>query len=225
MDSLRELLSTLTAPLSRLFHWVQGLAQSPNAGTALFFLAFAESSFFPIPPDVLLIPLCLGDPSRALWFALVCSLGSVLGGAAGYGIGFYGGRPLLHRFFAPEKLLAVERYFERYNAWAIGIAGLTPLPYKLFTLSGGAFAINFRVFLVASVLSRSLRFFAVAGLIYWFGEPIGAFIEKYFELLSVAFVVLLVGSFWIVGRRANRAAGNGGSGNGSSANDAGAGDG
>lgn len=189
-----------------LFHWVQGFADSPNGAVALFLIAFAESSFFPIPPDVLLIPLCLGQPGKAFWFAGICSVGSILGGMAGYGIGFFGGRPVVKKMFSDEKVAAVERYFERYNAWAVGIAGLTPLPYKIFTIAGGACAITFRTFVLASVVSRSLRFFAVAGLIYLYGEPIKAFIDRYFNILSLVFVVLLVGSFWVVNRLGSRAA-------------------
>lgn len=200
MGAVREFLHRLSDSLAGLFHWVEGLADSPSASAALFLIAFAESSFFPIPPDVLLIPLCLGDPDRAFFFAAVCSVGSVLGGLAGYGIGFYGGRPLVRRLFSAERVRAVENLYGRYSAWATGIAGLTPLPYKLFTISGGAFAINLRIFMIASLVSRSLRFFVVAGLIYLFGEPIQAFIDEYFNLLSVAFVVLLVLGFWIVGR-------------------------
>jgi membrane protein YqaA with SNARE-associated domain len=183
---------------------VQSFAYSPYGGSALFVFAFAESSFFPIPPDVLLIPLCLGDPSRAFWFAFLCSAGSVLGGAAGYGIGYWGGRPLVYKLFPEEKVVAVERMYDRWNAWATGIAGLTPLPYKLFTISGGACAINFRVFLLASVVSRSLRFFGVAGLLYLYGEPIRSFIEEYLNVLSIAFVVLLLAGFWLVGHGLGR---------------------
>ena len=200
MDTIRDLYAQLKEWLYALLHWVEGWAHTPYGGPALFFIAFAESSFFPIPPDVLLIPLCLGDPSRALWFAAICSAGSVLGGMAGYAIGYYGGRPLVYKLFPDKRVRAVERYYDRYNAWAIGIAGLTPLPYKIFTISGGACAINFKVFVVASVISRSIRFFAVAGLIYYFGEPIKAFIDQYLDILSIAFVVLLVGGFWLAGR-------------------------
>ncbi|HEX2253448.1 MAG TPA: VTT domain-containing protein [Thermoanaerobaculia bacterium] len=198
MDRLREWLHASLA-------WVESWAATPYGTWALFGISFAESSFFPIPPDVLLIPLCLGDPSRSFWFAAVCSLGSVLGGIAGYGIGYYGGRPLVYRLFSADKVRAVERYYDRYNAWATGIAGLTPLPYKIFTISGGACAINFKVFVVASVISRSLRFFAVATLLYFYGAPIKIFIEKYLDVLSIAFVVLLVLGFWLASKGLGRA--------------------
>jgi membrane protein YqaA with SNARE-associated domain/acylphosphatase len=191
--------------LHDLLGWVEGFAATPYGTWALFVLAFAESSFFPIPPDVLLIALCIGEPEKSLWFALVCSVGSVLGGAAGYGIGLWGGRPLLLRLFGRERVAVVASYFDRYNAWAVGIAGLTPIPYKIFTIAGGAFTIDFRVFVIASIASRSLRFFAIAGLMWWFGEPIRDFIEEYLGWLTIAFVVLLLGGFWLAGRGARRA--------------------
>lgn len=206
MDAVKDLFHALEAWLHTLLDWVEAFAGTPYGDWALAVIAFAESSFFPVPPDVLLIALCLGDPSRALWFAALCSVGSVVGGIVGYGIGYYGGRPLLYRFFPDRKVDAVAAYFDKYNAWAIGIAGLTPLPYKLFTLSGGACAINFRVFVVASVISRSFRFFLIAGLIWLFGEPIQAFIDQYLGLLTIAFVVLLLGGFWIINRMGRGAA-------------------
>jgi membrane protein YqaA with SNARE-associated domain len=202
MSALSELKLWIHELLHGLLEWVESFAGTPYGGWALFLISFAESSFFPVPPDVLLIALCLGDPSQSFVFATICAAGSVLGGMAGYGIGFYGGRPLLKRWFKAARLQAVEAYYDRYNAWAIGIAGLTPLPYKLFTISGGAFSINFRVFVVASILSRSARFFLVAGLIYLFGESIRAFIDDYLGLLTIAFVILLILGFWLVGRRA-----------------------
>jgi len=204
MDFLRELAGSARDFLHELLAWVQGFAATPYGTWALFAVAFAESSFFPIPPDVLLIALCVGDPERSLWFALVCSLGSVLGGAAGYGIGLVGGRPLLLRLFGRHRVESVASYFDRYNAWAVGIAGLTPIPYKVFTISGGAFKINFRVFLIASVASRSLRFFVIAALMWWFGEPIQGFIENNLGWLTLAFVVLLAGGFWLAGHGARR---------------------
>ncbi len=199
MDQLHELLRDL-------LHWVESFADSPNGVWALVVLSFAESSFFPVPPDVLLIALCLGRPELAFWFAGVCAAASVVGGIAGYGIGFWGGRPLLKRVFREDRVRAVESYYERYNAWATGIAGLTPLPYKVFTLSGGAFSINFKIFVLASIVSRSVRFFAVAAIVYWLGDAAKRFIEDYLGWLTIAFVILLVLGFWIAGKGARRAA-------------------
>ena len=118
---------------------------------------------------------------------------------AGYGIGRFGGRPLLLRLFKRERVAAVETYYDRYNAWATGIAGLTPIPYKLFTIAGGAFAINFRIFVLASAVGRSGRFFGVATLIFFFGAPIQTFLERYLDWLTIAFVVLLIGGFLLTG--------------------------
>lgn len=192
--------------LHGLLHWVESFAATPYGAWALFLFAFAESSVFPVPPDVLLIALCLGQPERSMWFAAVCTVGSVLGGMAGYGLGFFGGRPLLKRLFDPAKIAAVERYYDRYNAWATAVGGLTPLPYKLFTVSGGVFGIGFKIFVIASVLARAVRFFAVAGLIYLFGEPITAFIDSYLGILSIVFVVLLALGYWLVARKIGRVA-------------------
>ena len=192
--------------IRELFHWVEALAETPYGTWALFGVSFAESSFFPVPPDVLLIALCVAQPERALWFALVCSVASVLGGVAGYAIGWVGGRPLLVKLFNSERVEKVGAYYQRYNAWAVGIAGLTPLPYKLFTVSGGALQIGFRVFVLASVASRSLRFFAVALLMRWLGDSAKVFIERHLGWLTIAFVSLLLAGFWLAGRKARVAA-------------------
>lgn len=197
----------LHALLRDILHWVESFADSPHGVWALVVLSFAESSFFPVPPDVLLIALCLGRPDLAFWFATVCAAASVVGGMVGYGIGLYGGRPLLKRLFRADRVRAVESYYDRYNAWATGIAGLTPLPYKLFTLSGGAFSINFKIFVLASIVSRSLRFFVVAAIVYWLGDEAKRFIDDYLGWLTIAFVILLVFGFWIAGKGARRAAG------------------
>ncbi len=184
--------------LHRSLEWVEGFASTPYGDWALFALAFAESSFFPIPPDVLLIALCLGRPELSFWFALICSTASILGGMLGYTIGFYGGRPVLKRLFSPQKIQAVESLYDRYNAWATGIAGLTPIPYKIFTIAGGAFSINFKIFVLASILSRSFRFFAVATLFFFFGEPVKVWIDEYLNVLSIVFVVLLIVGYYVV---------------------------
>lgn len=188
-----------------LKEWTISWAQTDNAVTALFLLAFAESSFFPIPPDILLIVMSLNTPDHALFYALVCTLGSALGGGFGYGIGRAGGRPLLKRFVSGEKIRMVHNYFGKYEAWAIGIAGFTPIPYKIFTISAGVFYIDFVKFLLVSFFSRGARFFLVAGLIALFGDYITGFINRYFNILSVLFVVLLVGGFLAVKKMSARA--------------------
>ena len=197
-------------------HWIHALkdwtvswAQTDNAVVALFLISFAESSFFPLPPDILLIVMALNSPDQALFYAMICTLGSALGGTAGYGIGIAGGRPLLKRFVSEEKIQMVHNYFEKYEAWAIGIAGFTPIPYKIFTISAGAFSIDFIKFVLVSFLSRGARFFLVAGLIAIFGEYITDFIHKYFNLLSILFAVLLVGGFVVVKKMSARAVAQG----------------
>jgi membrane protein YqaA with SNARE-associated domain len=190
----------------KIFAWIEAIAASPHPGVWLFVLAFAESSFFPIPPDVLLITLGVATPEKALIYALICTVGSVLGGGAGYAIGLYGGRPLLYKIFSDSKVKAVERLYEKYNAWATGIAGLTPIPYKVFTIGGGAFKINFKIFMLASLASRSLRFMVEGVLLFFFGEQIKGFLFSQFNWLSIAFVVLLVGGFWLVHRMGKKAA-------------------
>lgn len=184
--------------------WMLGFLEGPFPGISLFCFAFAESSFFPIPPDVMLIPLVIAEPDRFVYYASLTTLGSVLGGGLGYYIGVRGGRPLLIRFFAGPKVDLVEHYYNRYNAWATGIAGLTPIPYKLFTIGAGTFKVNFKIFMVASILSRGARFFTVAILCYYFGQAIQPFIKRYFNWISVIFVILLLGGFWAVGMIAKK---------------------
>ena len=191
--------------LRDLYAWVIGWADTPFGVPALFLLAFAESSFFPLPPDILLIALGLGKPENALWYAAVCTAGSVLGGTFGYGIGRFGGKPLLDRFVRKETTLRIHRQFERYEAWAIGVAGFTPVPYKVFTIAAGAFWINFPRFVLASLLSRGARFLIVGTLIMFFGEAIRDTIGRYFNLFTVLFVVLLAGGFWLVHRQGRKA--------------------
>jgi membrane protein YqaA with SNARE-associated domain len=193
--------------LHALYDWMLGWADSPYGLLALFLLAFAESSFFPLPPDVLLIAMSLGAPENSWLYAGVCTAGSVLGGMFGYGIGRFGGKPLLDRLVAREKTARIHNYFERYEAWAIGIAGFTPVPYKVFTISAGAFWINFPRFVLVSFLSRGARFLIVGTLIGLYGEPVRHFIERYFNILTVVFVVLLAGGFFFVHRHGRKAVG------------------
>lgn len=189
--------------LRKLYDWVLHWAETPYGSWALFLLAFAESSFFPVPPDVLLIALAVSIPSKAFRYALICSVGSVLGGIFGYVIGYQFmeiiGFGILNFYGLTEKYESVAEFYNRYNAWAVGIAGFTPIPYKVFTISAGAFKINFPVFLLASVVSRSARFFIVGGLIYIFGAQIRSFIDRYFNILAVIFALLLIGGFILIG--------------------------
>ena len=179
----------------RLRSWTESLAHTPYGGAALFGLSLAEASFFPIPPDVLLLALSFVRPELSFWYATLCTVGSVVGGLLGYAIGWYGGRPLLGRLLPADRIRYVHDQFERYEGWAIGVAGLTPIPYKIFTISAGAFGVNLRVFAVASVLSRGARFFAIAALVWWFGAAVERFIDRYFNLLAMGFLVLLAGGF------------------------------
>jgi membrane protein YqaA with SNARE-associated domain len=186
----------------RLYEWVLHWAATPYGVPALGVLAFAESSFFPVPPDVLLMALCLGAPKRSLYFALVCSIASVVGGAFGFLIGAFLWDQLSGFFltyvFSEQIFDLVGAKYQQNAFWAVFTAGLTPIPYKVFTIAAGVFRIDFSEFVLASVFARSTRFFGIAALIYYFGPPIRTFIDKYFNLLSIAFVVLLAGGFAIV---------------------------
>jgi membrane protein YqaA with SNARE-associated domain len=186
-------------PLRRLYNWVLSWAHHPLAPVALFLLAFAESSVFPIPPDVLLIALALSVPARALRFALITTVGSVLGGLAGYAIGqglmASVGQWVLDLYGLHEQFGRIRELYLNYDVWAVGIAGFTPIPYKVFTIAAGAFDMDPWRFAAASAISRGARFYLVAWLIYCYGAPIKDFIDRYFNLLTVVFTVLLVGFF------------------------------
>jgi len=194
-----------------IYDWVLKWAERPSGPRVLFVLAFAEASFFPIPPDVLLIPLALGLRSKSFKFALLCSVGSILGAILGYNLGYYAWwsgtgdfTPFAHFFFQNIPGMSVNGFvklkalYETWNFWIIFTAGFTPIPFKLFTISAGAFNVEFPMFLIASIVSRSARFFLVAGLIWIFGEPIREFIDKYFNLLAILFTVLLIGGFLMI---------------------------
>ena len=190
----------------RLYNWVIHFADTPHGERALFLLSFAESSFFPVPPDVLLAPLTLGAPKKWFRFALSCSIASVLGGILGYFIGVFlweqiGGWVFSHLGaigFTQENFDAFQEGYNKYGFWIVFTCGFTPLPYKVCTITAGVAGIFFPGFLIASALSRSARFFIVAGLFGWKGETIRPFIEKYFNWLSLAFVILLIGGFAVL---------------------------
>ena len=186
----------------RLYDWVLGWAETPYGVPALFVIAFAESSFFPIPPDVLLIALALAVPTKAYRFALWCSLGSVLGGMFGYLLGFAlwsSVEPLLiPHVFSTEKFAHVTDIYDRYGIPFVFAAGFTPIPYKIFTVAGGVAQINFFGFVGASIVGRSARFFLVAWVIRRYGDAARGFIDRYFTLVTLAFTVLLVGAFLLL---------------------------
>ena len=170
----------------------------------LFTVAFAESSFFPIPPDVLIIALVM-PPTNANPFitGLVCTVGSVSGAIAGWFIGRWGGRPILDKLFQSEKIQQVERLYDRYGVWAVLIAAFTPIPYKVFTIASGVFRLNIVGFTVASVIGRGARFFLVAYLTKWFGEWV---IQRLDKVTMVAMVVVgvVLGAYWLWRQRQNK---------------------
>jgi len=185
--------------IKKLYDWVLHWAETPYGIPALFMLAFAESSFFPVPPDVLLIALAISVPKKSLKFAAVCAVGSVVGGIVGYGIGLYGfetiGQPIVDFYHGQAVMEKVRLWYDQYGFFGILIAAVTPIPYKVFTIASGVFSFDFQSFVIASIIGRSARFFVVAGLIWKFGPAIKDFIDKYFNLLCWIFMVLLIGGF------------------------------
>jgi membrane protein YqaA with SNARE-associated domain len=190
--------------IRRLYDWVLSWAETRYGGVALLLLAFAEASFFPIPPDVLLIALCLSLPLRAFRFAAIACCGSVLGGVVGYAIGHTFWQSVGPFFFAyvpgfhQAQFDYVRELFLRYDFWTIFAAGFTPIPYKVFTIASGVFRIDFLIFTAASVVSRGLRFLLVAWLLHRYGRQAKDFIDRYFNLLTLIFLVLLVGGFVLI---------------------------
>lgn len=190
--------------LRKLYDWVLSWAHKKHSSTALFILAFAESSFFPIPPDILQIALSVSKPKKSFFYAFISSIGSILGGIFGYFIGLKLWYLLKDFFFSyipgftPEIFNILQTKYELYNFWIVFTAGFTPIPYKIITISAGLFGVSFLMFVIASTISRSARFFIVASLIYFFGPKIKEFIDKYFNLLTLIFIILLVGGFIVI---------------------------
>jgi len=185
--------------LRRLYDWTMLQAAKPHALAILATISFIESSVFPIPPDVLLIPMILAQRQRAFWIAGVCTIASVAGGFFGYFIG-YGlyetvGVPILNFYGYLDKFTDFQGMYNEYGAWIVFFAGLTPFPYKVITIASGVTQLDLGVFGVASILSRGLRFFLVATLLWYFGPWIRTFIDRYFGWLTLAFFALLFGGF------------------------------
>jgi len=190
--------------LRKLYDWVLHWAETPYGPLALFILAFTESSFFPIPPDALLIALCLGAVKKSWRFALYTSIASIIGGSFGYLIGFGlwdSVSPFFFNYipgFSYSGFQNVLKHYQESGFWYVFLAGFTPIPYKIFTIASGVFKLNFLLFLIASSISRSLRFFAVAALFKKFGPGIKTSIDKYFNLLAIVFFILIFGGFLLV---------------------------
>jgi len=182
--------------VSSLIEWTKNTFE-PLGATGLFLLAFIESSFFPIPPDILLMILCVAEPQNSLFFALICTLGSVTGGMLGYLIGYVGEELVLVKLVSKRKIAKVHRLFNKYEAWAIIIAGFTPIPYKVFTIAAGVFYINFKKFVIASAIGRGLRFFILATMIMLYGEIMIGFIEEHFNIATVIIVTIAFTAFVI----------------------------
>ncbi len=185
--------------LRGIYDWTMRMAEHRRAVSALFAVSFIESSFFPIPPDVMLIPMVLAQRAKAWLYAAIATVGSVIGGFFGYAIGFFLfeqiAKPLLAFYGYFDKFATFAAQYNDYGAWIVLFAGVTPFPYKVITIASGATGLNLVVFAVASVIARGLRFYIVAGLLYWFGPPIRAFIEKRLGLVLTVFLVLLLGGF------------------------------
>ncbi len=188
--------------LKRTYNQILGWAAHRNAVFFLFFLALAEASFFPIPPDVMLIAMGLAAPKRSFKWAGVCLAGSVLGGIIGYGLGYFFmatiGDRILEFYHLMDKYEQVQQLYQQYEAWAVAAGGFTPLPYKLFTITAGAFRIDFFIFIVASIVSRAMRFYLVAAVIYLFGPKVHYFLERYFNLFTILFTILLIGGYFLI---------------------------
>lgn len=189
----------LPSPLRRLYDWTLDLAAKKHAAWALSVVSFIESSVFPIPPDVLLIPMVLSNRAKAWWYALLCTIASVLGALLGYAIGALlfdtVAQPILSFYGYADKFEDFAGRYNEWGVWVVLIAGLTPFPFKVITIASGATGLGLPVFILASIVARGIRFFAVAGLIYVFGPPVRAFVEKRLGLVFAVSLAVLVGGF------------------------------
>lgn len=188
--------------LRRLYNWTMSFAAHRHARSALAGISFAESSFFPVPPDVLLIPMAMANRRAAWEIAAICTIASVLGGVFGYAIGAFlydtVGVWIVQLYDAEDKLELFRAYYAEWGIWIILLAGFTPIPYKVFTIASGLAAYDLSLFILFSTISRGGRFFLIAGLLYFFGEPIRGFIERRLEVLTVGAVAVGIGGFVLI---------------------------
>ena len=185
--------------MRRMYDWMMGMAGSPRAPWALGVVSFIESSFFPIPPDVMLIPMVLRDRSKAWWYATIATVTSVAGGILGYAIGYFFfeaiGKPILNFYGKEHALDSFIQFVHEYGVEAVIIKGMTPIPFKVVTIAAGVAKMDLLAFIGASIVARSMRFYLVAALLYFFGQPIREFIERRLTLVTTVFVVVLVSGF------------------------------
>lgn len=185
--------------LRGLYDWTIRLSGHRHAPWGLAVVSFVESSVFPIPPDVVLIPMVLSQRAKAWAYAAICTAASVVGGIFGYAIGYFLfdtlGQSILNFYGYQDAFASFAARYNEWGVWIVLIAGFTPFPYKVITIASGVTQLNFLVFMLASIVARGARFFVVAGLLWWFGPPIRAFIDRYFGLLSFLFMALLIGGF------------------------------
>ena len=188
--------------LKRTYNWTLEKAGHKNAKWYLSLISFAESSFFPIPPDILLIPMALASKAKALFYAFMCTLFSVLGGILGYAIGYFFYNSVgiyIVEFYHLENSFSVfENYYKEFGILIVLGAGITPFPYKFITIASGVFGLNIFLFVIVSIIGRGLRFYLIAILLYFFGEKIKLIIDKYFNILTIVFFILLIGSVFII---------------------------
>ena len=188
--------------LKRIYNWTLEKAQHKNAKWYLSLISFVESSFFPIPPDILLIPMALASKANALFYAFICTLFSVLGGILGYVIGYFFynsvGIYIVDFYHLENSFNIFESYYKEFGILIVLGAGITPFPYKFITIASGVFGLNIFLFIIVSVIGRGLRFYLIAILLYFFGEKIRLIIDRYFNFLTVTFFILLVGSVFII---------------------------
>ena len=188
--------------LKKTYNWTLEKAQHKNAKWYLSLISFAESSFFPIPPDILLIPMALASKAKALFYAFICTLFSVLGGILGYAIGYFFynsvGIYIVDFYHLENSFNIFENYYKEFGILIVLGAGITPFPYKFITIASGVFNLNIFLFIISAILARGLRFYLLAGLLFIFGEKIKILIDKYFNILAILFFVLLVGSVLLI---------------------------
>ncbi len=188
--------------LKRTYNWTLEKAQHKNAKWYLSLISFVESSFFPIPPDILLIPMALASKANALFYAFICTLFSVLGGILGYAIGYFFynsvGIYIVDFYHLENSFNIFESYYKEFGILIVLGAGITPFPYKFITIASGVFGLNIFLFIIISIIGRGLRFYLIAILLYFFGEKIKLIIDKYFNVLTIVFFILLVGSVFII---------------------------